>query len=98
MLVEDPAGSIPSLKDCVSEDSEKVLRLLAALGNGTKFPVILHDPVERGLNTSLQKYIVIEIKLIKLKSFAITYRYKDLLMMKNMVTIFIGQRINLIYC
>ena len=71
MLVDDPAGSIPSLKDCVSEDSEKVLRLLAALGNGTKFPVILHDPVERGLNTSLQKYIVIEIKLIKLKSFAI---------------------------
>ena len=53
MLVEDPAGSIPSLKDCVSEDSENVLRLLAALGNGTKFPVILHDPVERGLNTSL---------------------------------------------
>ena len=61
MLVEDPAGSIPSLKDCVSEDSENVLRLLAALGNGTKFPVILHDPVERGLNTSLQKYNMIKI-------------------------------------
>ena len=60
MLVEDPAGSIPSLKDCVSEDSENVLRLLAALGNGTKFPVILHDPVERGLNTSLWKYNMIE--------------------------------------
>lgn len=61
MLVEDPAGSIPSLKDCVSEDSEKVLRLLAALGNGTKFPVILHDPVERGLNTSLQECNMIKI-------------------------------------
>ena len=53
MLVVDPAGSIPSVNDGVSEDSENVFRRAAALGKGTIFPVILHDPVERGLNTSL---------------------------------------------
>ena len=56
MFEADPAASIPSPMDDVSEDSENVLRLLAALGNGTKFPTpenALHDPVERGLNTFL---------------------------------------------
>ena len=57
MLVDEPAGSIPSPKDGASDDSEKVLRLLAALGKGTKpFPTAenaLHDPDERGRKTSL---------------------------------------------